>query len=174
MSNMQDTQRSASSTSHGGQYTIPRQIQTSTHAVFVWYGALTCGQLSLQTQQNSFGKYQFKESALEKSQSSFHLSSGSLKTNSLKLNAVPSAKIFGANQTTAKVEKQIRFIKWTQQEQNAPYAKVSQDAEADSGTITVTESGLYMIQFVQFTSQKKKPLIQMQIDQMPVLSTISD
>jgi hypothetical protein len=58
----------------------------------------------------------------------------------------------------------MRFIKWSQQEQNAPCARISQDVQADSSTITVAESGLYLIQFMQFTSEKKKPLIQMQID----------
>ena len=53
----------------------------------------------------------------------------------------------------------MRFIKWSQQEQNAPCARISQDVQADSSTITVAESGLYLIQFMQFTSEKKKPLI---------------
>lgn len=136
------------------------------------------------------GKFQFKESALDKTQGTslnrdiFDLSLKSKSSLTLKqtrgaaFNAVPSAKPVA--KVNNFVEKEHFFLKWclppSAQASKSPSttAVISDEVSEDSSCLTIPQSGLYLVQFVCFTVGKQNDVFQLSLNDIPVLSTISD
>ena len=147
-------------------------------AQFIWYGSYTSGQLAMQTfQDERSGKFCFKESALDKTSSSFDNRSLSSvnSTNPFKnakagsgkgqkLNAVPSAKTLTNGVKSSFAQSEMSMIKWSHlnsENSSTNFACLSTNSRHDCGCVQINDSGIYMISFIQFLggSSKKKPCI---------------
>lgn len=168
------------------------QPMSVSSTIFVWFGEYTRGQGSLQTYKDTrTGKYSFKESAMDKDSAicivnqahSTGNTRGAL-SNTQPLSSTSRSTQLGQTAVPVATSKPAReefLLKWSSPDQPAScepsICHLCPESGSDNSLVQVTQAGLYQIHLLVFLdseNHQKPPVLQVFIEDAPLLSTISD